>query len=368
VPEGAREEAPQPAFTDGRVEARDVSLESIEAAAARIAGRIRRTPLLSSRTAAREIEARTGVRLGSGHPVEPADGDDDPGPRLFLKAEHLQATGSYKPRGATNRISLLSPEERRAGVITISAGNHAQAVAYAASAQGVRSTVVMPSGASRSKAAAAAGYGAHVVLHGSHVGEALAWMEELRRASGAFFLHPFDDREVIVGQGTVGLEIVEALPDVDVVVAGVGGGGLIGGLGAALRRLRPSVRVYGVEPEGSDALSRALAAGHPVQIEPHSIADGLGAPFAGAWTIELARRYVEAVVLVDEVTIARGLRFALERMKQLLEPAGAAALGALLAGGIPIREGEVVCAVASGGNVDLTRLPELLALAGPAES
>jgi threonine dehydratase len=150
---------------------------------------------------------------------------------------------------------------------------------------------------------------------------------------------------------------------VDVVVVAVGGGGLLAGVAAALKQLRPGVRVYGVEPEHSNALTLGIAAGHPVTIQPHSIADGLGAPFGGVWTIDLARRYVDDVILVDDPTIARGMRFALERMKQLLEPAGATALGAVLAGRVPIRKGEVVCAVASGGNVDLDRIPELLALA-----
>ena len=165
------------------------------------------------------------------------------------------------------------------------------------------------------------------------------------------------------GQGTVGLEILEDLPTVDVVVAAVGGGGLVSGVAAALKQLRPGVRVYGVEPEHSNALALGIAAGHPVTIAPRSIADGCGAPFAGVWTIDVARRYVDDIILVDEPTIARGMRFALERMKQLLEPAGATALGAVLAGRVPIRDGEVVCVVASGGNVDLDRIPQLMALA-----
>jgi threonine dehydratase len=188
-------------------------------------------------------------------------------------------------------------------------------------------------------------------------------MEELQRRDGLTLLHPFADPAVIAGQGTVGLEIVEDLPDVDVVVAASGGGGLLVGIAAAVKRLRPGARVVGVEPDHSNALALGIAAGEPVPLRPASIADGLGAPYASPWTIDLARRYVDAMVLVDDVTIARGMRFALERMKQLLEPAGAAALGALIAGRVPVREEETVCVVASGGNVDLARLPELLALA-----
>ncbi len=335
---------------------RDVTLGEIRAAADRIAGRVSRTPMLASRSAARRVEETAGVTLGAG-PV--ADGQ----PRLFLKAEHLQVTGSFKPRGATNRVLQLTDEERQAGLITLSAGNHAQAVAYAASSAGLVVTVVMPAGASRAKVDAATAYGATVVLHGEHVGDTFARMEELREERGLVFIHPFDDPAIIAGQGTVGLEIVEDLPEVDVVVVGVGGGGLISGVSAAVKQLRPGTRVIGVEPERSDALSRGLAAGEPVALQPVSIADGLGAPFAGRWTIDLARRYVDRVVLVDEATIASGMRFALERMKQLLEPAGAAALGAVLNGRVPFHDGETVCVVASGGNVEVARLPELLALA-----
>jgi threonine dehydratase len=335
---------------------RDVPLRDIRAAAERIRGRVAHTPMFSSRSAAEAVTKRTGVRLGWGHAT-----DDDA--RLFVKAEHLQVTGSFKTRGATNRVLLLTPEERSRGLITLSAGNHAQAVAYAASRARIPATVVMPANASRAKAEAAAGYGAEVILYGEHVGETFARMEELRDERGLYFLHPFDDPGVIAGQGTVGLEILEDLPEVDVVVVGVGGGGLISGIAAAIKQVRPATRVVGVEPEASNALSLGLAAGEPVRLQPVSIADGLGAPFAGAWTIDLARRYVDQIVLIDEATIAGGVRFALERMKQLLEPAGGSALGAVLGGRIDLRDGETVCVIASGGNVDLARLPSILEMA-----
>jgi threonine dehydratase len=339
---------------------RDLPLEDILAASERIRGRVHRTPMLASRTAARLVEDATGVRLGTG----PAG---DAAPRVFVKAEHLQLTGSFKPRGALNRVLGLSDEERRRGLIAVSAGNHAQAVALAGASVGAPVTVVMPAMASRAKAEAADGYGATVILHGHEMADTFARMEELQRRDGLTLLHPFADPVVIAGQGTVGLEIVEDLPDVDAVVAASGGGGLLVGIAAAVKRLRPGARVYGVEPEHSNALALGIAAGEPVPLRPASIADGLGAPYASPWTIDLARRYVDEVVLVDEATIAGGMRFALERMKQLLEPAGAAALGALIAGRIAVRDGETVCVVASGGNVDLVRLPELLALAdGPA--
>lgn len=334
----------------------DLTYESIEEAAHRIRGLVIRTPILSSRAAASVVTERTGIVIGSG-----SGGDGVP--RLFLKAEHLQVTGSFKPRGATNRVLRLTDEERQRGLVTLSAGNHAQALALAGSRTGVPVTVVMPAGASCAKAEAAAGYGATVVLHGLHVGETFARMEELRATRDLVFVHPFDDPDIIAGQGTVGIEVVKDLPQVDVVVVGVGGGGLISGIARAMAHLRPSARVVGVEPATSDALSQGLAAGSPVTLQPISIADGLGAPFAGDWTIALARAYVDSVVRVPESTIANGVRFAMERMKQVLEPAGAAALGAVLTGQVPLNDRETVCVIASGGNVDLARLPEILALA-----
>lgn len=335
----------------------DLPPDAIASAADRIRGRVQRTPMLSSRTAAALVEARTGVRLGDGPPTDGA-------PRIFVKAEHLQSTGSYKPRGAINRVLLMTAEERSRGLLAVSAGNHAQAVALAGATVGAPVTVVMPAMASRAKAEATDGYGATVILHGHEMADTFARMEEIQLRDGLTLIHPFADPVVIAGQGTVGLEILEDLPDVDVVVAGCGGGGMLGGVAAAIRAARPTARIYGVEPLASNALALGIAAGRPVPLRPTSIADGLGAPYASQWTIDLARRYVEEVVLVDEATIAGGMRFALERMKQLLEPAGAAALGALIAGRIPVRPGDTVCVVASGGNVDLARLPELLALAG----
>ena len=316
----------------------------------RVAGVVHRTPLLTSETAARWVTAATGARLA-----------DD---RLYLKAEHLQKTGSFKSRGMTNRIATLPAEARARGVITLSAGNAGQAYAWAGRTAGVAVTVVMPAGAVRSKVEACLGYGARVVLHGSHVGEALAELERLRDAEGLEFVHPFDDPAVIAGHGSVGLELVEDLPDVDVVVVGVGGGGLISGVAGAIKGMRPRTRVYGVEPEHSNAVSLAMERGEVVRIQPDSVADGLGAPFAGAWTLAMCRHYLDDIVLLDDATILAGMRFALERMKQVLEPAGAAALAAVLAGVIPIRDGERVAVVASGGNVEVSRVGELLAAAG----
>jgi threonine dehydratase len=225
-------------------------------------------------------------------------------------------------------------------------------------------TVVMPEGAVRSKVDACLGYGARVVLHGAHVGETFAEMERLRDAEGLEFVHPFDDPAVIAGHGSVGLEMLEDLPDLDVVVVGVGGGGLISGVAGALKQKRPGIRVYGVEPELSNAMSLALERNEVVRIDPKSVADGLGAPFAGVWTLAMCRRYLDGIVLLDDPTILAGMRFAVERLKQVLEPAGAAALAAVLAGRIPIRDGERVAVVMSGGNVEVGRLGPLLEAAG----
>jgi threonine dehydratase len=329
----------------------DVTFERIREAAAFLVGRVHRTPLLSSTTAARVVRASAGVELADG--------------RLYAKAEHLQRTGSFKPRGATFRIARLGDAERAGGVIAISAGNHAAAVAVAAGQLGVHAVVVMPTTAVRTKVEACRGYGAEVILEGVDTAEAWAAMERICDERGLTFIHPFDHPDTIAGQGTMGLEIVEDVPEVDVVVAGVGGGGMACGVAAAVKGLRPATRVYGVEPRTSNALTLGLAAGAPVPIRPVSVADGLNAPFASAATIDLGRRLLDDIVLLDDAEILAGLRFAAERMKQVLEPAGAAALAAVLHGKVPIRDGERVCVILSGGNVDVARLGELIAAAAP---
>ena len=327
-----------------------VTISEIEAARQRLGQRVHRTALMTSATAASWVSAATGVRLA--------------GDTLYMKPEHLQKTGSFKARGMINRIETLPDEAKARGVITLSAGNAGQAYAWAGRTAGVAVTVTMPTAAVRSKVDACLGYGARVVLHGDHVGETLAELERISEAEGLTFVHPFDDPAVIAGNGSIGLELLEDLPDVDVVVVGVGGGGLISGVAGALKERRPSVRVVGVEPERSNALTLALEQGEIVRIRPDSVADGLGAPFAGEWTVAMARRYVDDIVLLDDPTILAGMRFAVERLKQVLEPAGAAALAATLAGRVPIREGERVAVVLSGGNVEVARLGELLAGAG----
>ena len=329
---------------------RIVPFADILEARERIALRVHRTPLLTSSTAASWITAATGVKVGD--------------ERLYLKAEHLQKTGSFKPRGMTNRVATLSDAERSSGVITLSAGNAGQAYAWAGRTAGAQVTVVMPAAAVRSKVEACLGYGARVVLHGAHVGETFAEMERIRDEERLRFVHPFDDPAVIAGHGSIGLELLEDLPNLDVVVVGVGGGGLISGVAAAVKEQRPAARVYGVEPGRSNALSLAIERNEIVRIQPESVADGLGAPFVGAWTLAMAQRYLDDIILLDDLSILAGMRFAIERLKQVLEPAGAAALAAVLAGRVPIRDGERVAVVLSGGNVEVDRIGLLLSQAG----
>lgn len=326
-----------------------VTLDAILAARPVVAARVYRTPMLSSSTAARML----GV----------AGGPEVAGRTIHVKAEHFQATGSFKPRGMTNKVASLTTEERARGIVTFSAGNAAQAYAWAGREVGVHATVVMPAKAVRSKVDACRGYGAEIVLHGGQLGEAVQKVEALVAERNLVYCHPFDDPALIAGHASAGLEILEDLPEVDVIVVAVGGGGLISGVAAAIKEQRPSARIYGVEPDGANAMTLALEKGGIVEIQPATVADGLTAPFAGAWTLALVQRYVDGIVLLDDPTILAGVRFAAERMKQVLEPAGAAALAAVLFNRIPIRAGEQVCVVASGGNVDIGRLGELLDMA-----
>lgn len=322
-----------------------VSLDEIRAAREAVAGRLVRTPLLSV-----DLLAVAG---------SPAPGRASM--PVWLKAENLQKTGSFKPRGVLNKLRHLTAEEKRRGLITISSGNHAQALAYGAAVEGLRATVVMPETASPTKVAATRAYGAEVVLHGT-TPQALDKMHELRDARGLTLVHPYDDPLVIAGQGTVGLEILEELADVDVIVVPVGGGGLISGIAAAVKQSRPSARVIGVEPDGAPTMTEALRAGRPVRLELiATIADGLTAPVAGQHTLAHVRALVDEVVVLSDAEIADGVRAVLRHAKLVAEPAGAAAVAALLVGRVPAPSGARVAAVVSGGNVDLARLQEVLA-------
>ncbi len=317
-----------------------LSLADIERARVTIAPHVHRTPLLTSRSLSERI-----------------------GAHAYLKAESLQRTGSFKVRGAVNAIAALTPEQRANGIVTMSAGNHAQAVAYAAAALGVPVFVAMPETAPATKVAATRGYGAEVRF-APDTTKLMPIVEEMRATRGLFFLHPFDDDLVMAGQGTVALEVLEDLHDADVVVVPVGGGGLISGIATALAERRSSARAYGVEPEGAQAVRRGLEAGKSVRLDSVStIADALAAPFAGERCLEIIRRLVADVVALSDDQIVSGMRLVWERARLVVEPGGAAAVAALLGGRIPVRQGERVVAVLSGGNVDLGRAAELLATA-----
>jgi threonine dehydratase len=279
------------------------------------------------------------------------------GPRVFLKAELFQRTGSFKPRGVLNKLRSLSDDERARGVIGASAGNHAQALAYCAALEGVDALVVMWQTASPAKIAATRGYGAEIDLEAPGPETVFDRLQELVEQSGRTLVHPFDDPLVVAGQGTVGLEIAEDVPAADVVVVPVGGGGLIAGIATALE----GVRVVGVEPSISNALFAGLAAGKPVPVTPRSIADGLNAPFAGELPIHVATARGIEVVLVEEEEIEFGMRFLYERAKLACEPAGAAAVAALMAGKVALDEGETIVAVVSGGNVSAETAAAILA-------
>ena len=269
------------------------------------------------------------------------------GGTALLKAELFQKTGSFKPRGILAKLASLSPRQKERGVITVSAGNAAAAVAYGCALEGLDCLVVMWKGASELKAAACRGYGAAVDLEAPNPGEAFGRVEELRASSGRVFVHPYDDRVVIEGHASLGREILEDAPETEVIVAQAGGGGLVSGLAVGA----PGVRVVAVEPQTSAALHEGLAAGHPVPVHPESIADALNAPQAGEHTLRVcAERDVESV-LVTEDDIRAGFRFLYERAKLAAEPGAAAGTGALLAGKIPDVEGKTVTVVVSGGNV-----------------
>ncbi|MFI1827232.1 threonine ammonia-lyase [Streptomyces sp. NPDC020412] len=278
---------------------------------------------------------------------------------VHLKCENLQRTGSFKLRGAYVRISGLRPEERAAGVVAASAGNHAQGVALASALLGVHSTVFMPQGAPLPKVAATREYGAEVRLHGQVIEETLEAAQEYARTTGAVFIHPFDHPDVIAGQGTVGLEILEQCPEVRTIVVGVGGGGLIAGIAVAVKAVRPDVRIVGVQAEGSAAYPPSLSAGRPVAVAaPVTMADGIKVGRPGDVPFALVRDLVDEVRTVSEDALSSALLLCLERAKMVVEPAGASPVAALLSDPHSF-EGPVV-AVLSGGNVDPLLLQRVL--------
>jgi threonine dehydratase len=314
-----------------------ISLADVRAARERLGSRLHHTPLMTSRT----LDARLGAQVS-------------------LKCESFQKTGSFKPRGALHKTLTLSDEARARGIVTVSAGNHAQAVAWASRQIGAPCVVVMPTSAPRSKLDAVRGYGAEVVLHDDRA-TLFDRLREVERERGMTFLHPFDDPVVLAGAGTVGLEIVEDAPEVEVVVVPIGGGGLMGGVTVAVKELRPSTRVYGVELEAGPGMKPALEAGQPVPAPrpPNTLADGMTPPFVGALPLEIARQRLDGIVTVTEREIIEAMRLLMSRVKLVVEGSGAAATAALLAGRIPQIQGARVVSIVSGGNIDPERLDAL---------
>ena len=278
---------------------------------------------------------------------------------VFLKCENLQRTGSFKPRGAYLRISRLTPAERERGVVAASAGNHAQGVAFAAALLGATATVVMPSGAPLPKVEATRAYGARIILHGETVEDALAAALAHAREDGSVFIHPFDHPDVVAGQGTVGMEILEQCPEVRTVAVPVGGGGLAAGIAVAVSGADPAIKVVGAQAEAFACYPASLAAGHPVRVSSAgTMADGIAVSQPGDIASEIISRYAARVVTVSEETLSRALLLCLERSKQVVEPAGAAGVAALLEH--PEAFEPPVVAVLSGGNIDPLLLAKVL--------
>jgi threonine dehydratase len=305
-----------------------ISIDDVERAARTIAGRVHRTPLLGSATLSERLRA-------------PA----------HLKAELFQRTGSFKVRGALNRIAELTDAERARGVISISAGNHAQALAWAAREEGLDALIVMWQGADALKVAATRGYGAAIDQEAPDPTQAFDRLEELIEETGRTLVHPFNDEAVIAGQGTLALEFLDDLPAVDLVLVPVGGGGLVSGIATAVAARRPGARIVAVEPEGSAALHAGLAAGQSVPVTPESAANALSAPFAGERAVEICSLLGVESVLVTEEDLAEAFRWLYARAKLACELGAAASIAALLSGKVRVEPGETVVAVVSGGNV-----------------
>jgi threonine dehydratase len=305
-----------------------LSLDDIYRARERIGERLHRTPLLGSATLSEQV-----------------------GADVRFKAELFQRTGSFKPRGVLNKLATLSDDEKKRGVISISAGNHAQALAYASAVEGIDALVVMWQTASPMKIAAARGYGATIDTEAPDIPAAFERLDELIEKTGRTLVHPYDDPLVMAGQGTVGVEILEDAPDADVVLVQVGGGGLVSGVATAVKGLRPGARVVAVEPERSPALHESLKAGKPVTVEAKSIADGLNGPYAGANCVAVCTELGVESVLVSEDALRDAFRFMYGRMKLACEVAGAATAAALMSRAAEVEPGQTVAAVVSGGNV-----------------
>jgi threonine dehydratase len=305
-----------------------ISLDDVERARERIGDRLHRTPLLRSATLSDQV-----------------------GADVRFKAELFQRTGAFKPRGVLNKLATLTDEEKQRGVISISAGNHAQALAYASAVEGIDALVVMWQTASPMKIAAARGYGATIDTEAPDIPAAFVRLDELIESTGRTLVHPYDDPLVMAGQGTVGVEMLEDAPEADVVLVQVGGGGLVSGIATAVKGMKPGIRVVAVEPKRSPALHESLKAGEPVTVEAKSIADGLNGPYAGANCVRVCTELGVESVLVTEDALRDAFRFMYGRMKLACEVAGAATAAALMSGVVDLEPGQTVAAVVSGGNV-----------------
>ena len=280
---------------------------------------------------------------------------------VFLKTENLQVTGSFKVRGSYFKISQLSDEEKSKGVIACSAGNHAQGVALAATKNGIKSTICLPDGAPISKVEATKRYGANVCLVKGVYDDAYSKAIELRDKEGYTFIHPFNDPDVIAGQGTIGLEILRQLPDVDVVVVPIGGGGLISGVAYTIKQLKPSCKVYGVQAQGAPSMEHSVTDGKIETLNAvNTIADGIAVKTPGDLTFELCQKYVDGIVTVSDDEIALAILTLLEQQKLIAEGAGAVPVAAVMNGKIPEIDGKKVCCVVSGGNIDVTILSRVI--------
>ena len=314
-----------------------ITLADVEAARERVRDAVSLTPCAHSRTLS-----------------------DLTGQEIYLKLENLQMTGAFKERGALNRVSLLTPAQASRGVIAASAGNHAQGVAYHATRRGIRSTIVMPEPTPLVKVTATRRFGANVILHGANYDDAYAEARRRCDADGSTFIHPFDDADVIAGQGTIGLELLEQVDGLEAVMVPIGGGGLIGGIACAVKSLRPEVRVIGVQTSRLPSMQAAIRAGKPVTIDAATtIGDGIAVRRAGSKTLPLVQKYVDEIVTVDEDEIAAAILVLLEREKTLAEGAGAAALAALLQKRTSLR-GARTAVLVCGGNIDVTLLSRII--------
>ena len=279
---------------------------------------------------------------------------------VYLKAENLQVTGSFKVRGAYYKISQLTEEQKQAGVIACSAGNHAQGVALAASNNGIKAVVCMPDGAPISKVEATKGYGAEVVLVPGVYDDAYNKALELQKEKGYTFVHPFDDEDVIAGQGTIGLEILDQLDYIDAVVVPIGGGGLISGVAFAIKSLKPSIKVYGVQAANAPSMYESVKQKKQITLDTVStFADGIAVKHPGDLTFEIVNKYVDEIVTVSEDEIAMAILALMEKQKLVSEGAGATAVAAVIANKIPVKGKNVVCVV-SGGNIDVNILSRVL--------